>query len=102
MSRLTTLARTGRRTKMSVKRMSGLFARARAQRLQPGIRIDAHARIRLQFDLAFADDELAGLHPLIDSDLVFARVAGAHEAPLDRIKLVRAGCLRLARFLRSG
>src|SRR5438270_12768022 len=98
MSRLTTLARTGRRTKMSVKRMSGLFARARAQRLQSSVRIDAHARIRLQLDLAFADDELAGFHAFIDRHLVLAHVAGANEPPLDRIELVRAGRLCLTRL----
>src|SRR5437764_13831433 len=80
MSRLTTLASTGLRTKMSVmERMSRLFARARAQRLQSRIRIDADAGIRLQLDLTLANHELAGLHAFVNRDLVFARVAGAHE-----------------------
>src|SRR3954470_5285982 len=86
--RLTTVARTGRLMKMSVKRMAGLFRRARHLRLGQGAVVDPDLGALLQLQLTDNDHALAGLHPLIDRHTVLARLARPHEAALDLVELL--------------
>src|SRR6476469_1045763 len=88
-SRLTTVARTGRLMKMSVKRMAaGLFRRARHLRLGQGAVVDPDLGALLQLQLTDNDHAFTGFHPLIDRHPVLARLARPHEAALDLIELL--------------
>src|SRR5262245_59042600 len=93
-SRLTTVARTGRLMKMSVKRMSGLFRRSRHLGLGERAVVDPDLGALRQLQLADNDHQLARLDALIDRHPVIAGLAGSHEAALDLVELV-LGC-RLA------
>src|SRR4051794_40349685 len=90
-SRLTTIASTGRRMKMSVKfmRRASLFLRLRVRvvgRLDAVVHRDRRAV--LQLVLPAAHHHLAGLQALDDGDLVAARRAGLDEDLLgDELRL---------------
>src|ERR1019366_6137381 len=81
-SRLTTLARTGRRMKMSVKFIACalVFLRSRVRAVGWLHRVVDRDRCAvLQFQLAAADDLLALLQTLQDGDLVAPRLACRHK-----------------------
>src|SRR5690606_38988479 len=83
-SRLTTVARTGRRMKISVKAIAcGLLVRTHGRRVERDAVIDDDRRTRPQFELPRGDDDLARLQPLENLDAIAARFADAHEAPFD-------------------
>src|SRR5271166_4635199 len=84
MSRLTTLASTGRRMKGSVKAFIGASSRAGGHggRRQRRVLVDGDRRVGLQLDLAGGHDAFAGLYPLLDCDALTANGADAHESPL--------------------
>src|SRR5688572_18004939 len=78
--RLTTMASTGRRRKISVSFTSAVF-RPRAQawlRLLEAV-VDDDGRTVAQLEGAGADHELAGLESVADRHEVSARLAEAHE-----------------------
>src|SRR4029450_3977334 len=81
-SRLTTVARTGRLMKMSVKRMSGVFRRSRHLGLGQGTVVDLDLGALCQLQLPDNDHHLAGLDALIDCHPVIAGLAGSHAAAL--------------------
>src|SRR3954471_8226125 len=80
MSRLTTIARTGRRMKRSVNFM-GLFFLRRRRRVvgRLDLVVDGDRRAVLELDLAAGDDFIALLDAAEDGDLVPARRAGVDE-----------------------
>src|SRR3546814_20837304 len=82
MSRLTTIARIGRRMKISVKAMSARSRLYDARDLDLGAGL--HAK------LAFGDDNVAGLQTLVDHHLVADAPAG-----LDRHDLGLAAAARI-------
>src|SRR5271165_2151290 len=85
MSRLTTLASTGRRMKRSVKAFIGASSRLRRHRgrRQSGRLIDSDGRVGLQLDLSGGHHLLARLDPFLDRDPLVARRAHFYEPALD-------------------
>src|SRR6516162_10460040 len=81
-SRLSTLAKTGRRMKRSVKAFMRSPSRSRrfSRRRQRGALVDRDRRIGLQLDLPGCHHALALLGPLLDRDPLSARRANANEA----------------------
>src|SRR2546422_7047772 len=81
--RLTTVARTGRSTKMSVNfliltPLLVLGSWRRIVRRLDGV-VDDHRKSRTQLDLPCGDDGVAFLDPGKDRDLIAARLAGRDE-----------------------
>src|SRR5208337_4894361 len=84
MSRLTTLASTGRRMKRSVKAFIGASrAGGHGGGRQRRLLVDRHRRVRLRLDLAGGDDALARLDPLLDCDPLALHGADPNESSLD-------------------
>ena len=86
MSRLTTVASTGRRMKRSVKAFIAAVRHGRGVSAgggSAGVSSIDDRRIGLQLDLAGGHHALARLHALLDRDALAARRADAHEAALD-------------------
>src|SRR5271157_4177884 len=76
-SRLTTLASTGRRMKRSVKAFIGAWSRSgrhSGRRQRRGL-VDGDRRGGLQLDLAGGHDPFAGLDPILDRDAFAANGA---------------------------
>src|ERR1700722_3268509 len=90
--RLTTVASTGRRMKMSVNFMAPApllvgYVRVRIVGRRHRV-VDHHRRVIVQLDLAGRDDDIPRLDTLEDCNLVAARVAGRHEGLLgDQLRL---------------
>src|SRR5271157_1690214 len=85
MSRLTTLASTGRRMKRSVKAFMGFSSRPRRFRRawERGRFVERDRRIGLELDLAGGHYALARPQALLDRNPLAARRADANQAPLD-------------------
>src|SRR5208337_5190826 len=85
MSRLTTLASTGRRMKRSVKAFIGASSRLRSHggRWQSRRLIDPDGGVGLKLDLSGGHHLLARLNPFLDRDPLAARRADFHEPALD-------------------
>src|SRR5271170_7603157 len=85
MSRLTTVASTGRRMKRSVKVFIGLSSRSGRFRRggKRGRIVERDWRIGLELDLARGHHALAGPQPLLDRNPLAARLAETNQAPLD-------------------
>src|SRR5262245_64912366 len=82
-SRLTTVASTGRLMKMSVKRM-GLLLGQLSRRLQRARIVDLDGGTGLQLELAAGDHLLAVLHAFEDGGPVALRRPHPNEAALNR------------------
>src|SRR5262245_23243987 len=81
-SRLTTVASTGRLMKISVKLM-GLLLRQLRRRTERARIVDLDGGAGLQFELAAGDHLFSGFHAFEDRYTVALRRANAHEAALD-------------------
>src|SRR5680860_855245 len=81
-SRLTTVASTGRLMKISVKRMGLLLGQLR-RGLQRARIVDLDRGAGLQFELTAGDNLLARLDPFENGDSVALGRSHAHEATLD-------------------
>src|SRR5262245_60204986 len=89
MSRLTTVASTGRLTKMSVKPMAWHLLHRLVLRFDEGHRIvDPDLGARLDFVLAGGHDLIAGLDPFSDPHPPVADLSRLHEASFDLILLL--------------
>src|SRR5277367_4736715 len=85
MSRLTTLANTGRRMKRSVKAFMGFPSRPGGLRRggKRGRFVERDRRIGLELDLAGGHHALARPQAVLDRHPFAARRADANQAPLD-------------------
>src|SRR5262245_42047622 len=101
-SRLTTLASTGRLMKMSVKAMWLLFRPLRLRR--QGLRIvDLDGGVGVKLELAAGHDLLAFLHAFQNRDLVALARPDAYETPFDgELRRRHFHLAHACRLLRSG
>src|SRR4051794_8883397 len=79
MIRLTTMASTGRRTKMSVSCMSPVLRSRRQRRRQVDLVVDHHRRAVAQLEGPLGDHLLPGGQAFLDGHEVTARLSHAYE-----------------------
>src|SRR5882672_10156281 len=100
MIRLTTMERTGRRTKMSVKRISAVLRVGGLRGRELDLVVHEDRRPVAQLEGAQHDDLLPGGHPFVDGDEVTAGDADAHELlPRDLGRLAVGAAHGVTRFV---